>query len=539
MLRVGVMLESYVSSAWVAKVIEDIQSSGFARVELVILNPLARKNRGFSLFQFYERWDYQRNKVADDAMAPTDVSYLLNGVPSLFPHLNREGVPGNILEQESAAIRNHRLDVLFHFGLDALGGDILGATRYGVWSFHFGNDSEQANQAPLWKELYEKNPVSSSSLQIRTDSPGGTQVIYRSYAATDLTSLYLTRNPIYWKTAEFALRCLHDLHRRGFESLKSRSANSEESRSTSRVRSAPNSFQMAHFMARHLSRGLQARIAAQRLANRVKWYLAIRPKTTTRRFDDPSGYRLMPSANDRFYADPFMTVKDGKTYLFFEDFRYADDRALISCCELGPDGTVGVPVEALRRPYHLSYPFLLEERGEMYMIPETRGNRTLELYRATSFPTTWLPQAVLLTDVDVVDATIQKINGKLWMFAGISNGKFSTCDELGLFFADALQGPWTPHPCNPVLSDVRRARPAGALFYEEGRLIRPSQDCSKDYGYALVFSEIATLSETEYEERPIGRMDPCVAQGHTGTHTYTRTEQFEIVDRKLPPKYAR
>jgi hypothetical protein len=539
MLRVGVMLESYVSSAWVAKVIEDIQSSGFARVELVILNPLARKNRGFSLFQFYERWDYQRNKVADDAMAPTDVSYLLNGVPSLFPHLNREGVPGNILEQESAAIRNHRLDVLFHFGLDALGGDILGAARYGVWSFHFGNDSEQANQAPLWKELYEKNPISSSSLQIRTDSPGGTQVIYRSYAATDLTSLYLTRNPIYWKTAEFALRCLHDLHRRGFESLKSRSANSEESRSTSRVRSAPNSFQMAHFMARHLSRGLQARIAAQRLANRVKWYLAIRPKTTTRRFDDPSGYRLMPSANDRFYADPFMTVKDGKTYLFFEDFRYADDRALISCCELGPDGTVGVPVEALRRPYHLSYPFLLEERGEMYMIPETRGNRTLELYRATSFPTTWIPQAVLLTDVDVVDATIQKINGKLWMFAGISNGKFSTCDELGLFFADALQGPWTPHPCNPVLSDVRRARPAGALFYEEGRLIRPSQDCSKDYGYALVFSEIVTLSETEYEERPIGRMDPCLAQGHTGTHTYTRTKRFEIVDRKLPPKCAR
>ena len=38
MLRVGIVLDSYISSAWVAKVIEDIQSSGFARVELTLLN---------------------------------------------------------------------------------------------------------------------------------------------------------------------------------------------------------------------------------------------------------------------------------------------------------------------------------------------------------------------------------------------------------------------------------------------------------------------------------------------------------------------
>jgi hypothetical protein len=169
----------------------------------------------------------------------------------------------------------------------------------------------------------------------------------------------------------------------------------------------------------------------------------------------------------------------------------------------------------------------------MYMIPETRQERTVELYRATSFPAAWTAETVLIRDIDAVDATIQKIDGKFWMFAGVSNGKYSNCDELNLFFTDVLTGPWTPHPCNPVLSDVRRARPAGALFYDRGRLIRPSQDCGKAYGYALVFSEVVTLSETQYEERLVSRLDPDSAQGILAIHTYNRTEQFEVIDKTL------
>jgi hypothetical protein len=246
----------------------------------------------------------------------------------------------------------------------------------------------------------------------------------------------------------------------------------------------------------------------------------------------------MRSPKDRFYADPFLVEKDGKTFLFFEDFRYGEGRAVISCCELDSDGLPGVPVEVLRRSYHLSYPLVFEDEGEMYMLPETRTNQTIELYRATSFPYTWTAEAVLFSDIHAVDATIQKINGKYWMFASVSNGRYSNCDEVSLFFSDALRGPWTPHPCNPLLSDVLLARPAGLLFYDQGRLIRPSQDCSKAYGYALVFSEVLKLSETEYEERTIGRLDPLSVKDNLANHTYNRTEQFEVIDRHFPPRIA-
>ena len=542
MLRVGIVLDSYTSSAWVAKVIEDIQSSGFARLELVILpnhseqgkSSFLRKLRErFSLFHLYERWDYQRNKADHDALAPTDVASLLNAVPSISIDFKREGGSDNIPEDRLAKIRNYDLDVLFRFGSAALHGGIAGVARYGLWSFHYGDSRTNHSGPPLIWELVERNPVSGSSLEIFAKSVEGRRIIYQSHSSTDQISLYCSRNPVYWKTAEFALRCLREVEMRGMDYIQSLSAPSEQETGRGRGDGAPNNLQMILFMRRYLSRWLQARLASFQSGPRTRWFIAIRRRNAVHRFDDPSEYMLMPCSRDRFYADPFLFEKDGKTFLFFEDFRFAEGRAVISYCEIGSDGSPGAPVEVLRRSFHLSYPFVFEHEGEIYMIPETRGNRRVELYRATSFPTEWISEAVLLNDIHAVDATIQKVQGKFWMFAGVSNGKYSNSDELCLFFADDLKGPWMPHLANPVLSDVRRARPAGRLFYDEGRLIRPSQDCGKAYGYALVFSEVLTLNETEYKERQISRLEPGVVEGCVGTHTYNRTEEFEVVDRTL------
>jgi hypothetical protein len=94
MLRIGIMLDSPVSSAWVAKTIEDIQTSGFARIELVVLNtppvretpPLGKRLRNhwkLTLYHRYEQWDYKPNKVEPDSRATTDLSPLLRDVPAI------------------------------------------------------------------------------------------------------------------------------------------------------------------------------------------------------------------------------------------------------------------------------------------------------------------------------------------------------------------------------------------------------------------------------------------------------------------------
>jgi hypothetical protein len=550
MLRIGIMLDSYVSSAWVAKTIEDIQTSGFAQVSLVVLNtpppppsekPSLRKRLRnhwkLTLYHRYEQWDYKRNRTDPDAKASVDLSSLLRDVPSITVHPIRKGFTDRIPEDELSSINSHEIDVLFRFGFRIIRGGILSAARYGVWSFHHDDNLEYRGGPPLFWEIYEENPVSGTILQILTDSLDGGHVIYRGHSSTDQSSLYRSRNPIYWKTGEYALRRLRDLNDRGMEYIESLPTYREDAPYSRGIYRTPDTQQMAKFLGRFFSRS-----ALAKLSNRFsgpkqpQWFLAIRHRTPAHNFDDASSYKLIVPPKDRFYADPFLFEKDGKTFLFFEDLRYSEGRALISCCELNADGTLGLIVEVLRRPYHLSYPFLFEEGGEIYMVPETKGNRTVELYRATSFPNEWTLDSVLLNDIHAVDATFHKQDGKYWMFVGISNGRYSNCDELGIYFSNALKGPWTPHPANPVVSDVRRARPAGAFFRDQGRIIRPSQDCAKAYGYAIVFSEIVTLNETEYEERPLARLGPDWVKGNLGTHTYTRTEQFEVIDGNFAAK---
>ncbi len=542
MLEIGLMLDSDTSSAWIAQIIEDIQQSGFARIAFVIRNtlPPATQHASFgkrvqahwrqTLFHKYEQWDYLRNRGANDAKAPVDLTDKLAGVPSLQVQPIRKGFTDRFSEADLAIIRQQNLDMIFRFGFRIIRGEILSAARFGVWSFHHDDNREYRGGPPLFWEVFEGNPVSGAILQVLTDSLDGGRVLYRGLSSTDQTSLYRNRNPVYWRTAAAALRMLRLVHTGGAAALQALPTYTEQIPYTRGIYRTPNAWQMTVFASRLLARSLRARILSKLRGAHPQWFLALRPRSGSHSYSTASGYHDARPPLDRFYADPFLFERNGTTYLFFEDLPYRENRAFLSCCELSPTGEPGPPFEILRRPYHLSYPFVFEHGGQTYMIPETKENRTVELYRATDFPRGWELAATLLSDLHAVDATIYEHAGKLWMFVGLSNGRFSNSDELGIFFADDLLGPWTPHPANPVLSDVRRARPAGKLFVENGKVIRPSQDCGKAYGYALNFSEVLTLTETEYREQLIARITPDWLPGLLGTHTYNRTSRFEVID---------
>jgi hypothetical protein len=181
---------------------------------------------------------------------------------------------------------------------------------------------------------------------------------------------------------------------------------------------------------------------------------------------------------------------------------------------------------------HLSYPFIFRWNDDLYMIPESLDNRSVEVYRCEEFPYTWTFQGKLLDDICAVDATLLEHDGRWWMFVGVREVEgASVSDELCIFFADQpLSDTWTPHPGNPVVSDARRARPAGAILREGDRLLRPSQDCSRRYGYGLNISEILTLSPESYAEKPIQSRTPAEGESIVAIHTYTRSGPLAMMD---------
>jgi methionyl-tRNA formyltransferase len=88
--------------------------------------------------------------------------------------------PDDAIEQ----IREKKLDVLIRFGFNILRGEILTAARYGVWSYHHGdNDYYRGGPAYFW-EVLEGNPVSGATLQVLTEELDAGTVLYKGLFAT-------------------------------------------------------------------------------------------------------------------------------------------------------------------------------------------------------------------------------------------------------------------------------------------------------------------------------------------------------------------
>ena len=107
-------------------------------------------------------------------------------------------------------------------------------------------------------------------------------------------------------------------------------------------------------------------------------------------------------------------------------------------------------------------------------------------------------------------------------------------NNLHLFFSDNLiSDNWVSHPLNPIISDVRKSRPAGKIFSHNGHYYRPSQDCSKDYGYRTVINKIVKINCEEYEEISVDSIEPNWMEGLKGTHTFNFNEKYTVIDAKV------
>ncbi|MDP3894951.1 hypothetical protein [Nocardioides sp.] len=262
---------------------------------------------------------------------------------------------------------------------------------------------------------------------------------------------------------------------------------------------------------------------------RVGWRFVDGPGTIDAMEHPPSGWQNLPDDGHHFYADPFPIQVAGRTHLFVEDFDHRIGRGVISVVEFDDRGPIGTPVCVLSHDVHLSYPFVLEHDGEVWMIPETSAAGTVELYRAVDFPHRWALDAVLLRDIDANDVTPFRHQGRWWLSATVRQGG-SCSDALHLWYADDLRGPWTPHRRNPVVLDIASARPAGRVVQRGGRLLRPAQDGTGGYGSALTLAEIVRLDTAGYEQRVVARL--AAGDGWAGRrlHTLNRAGRLEVID---------
>lgn len=183
----------------------------------------------------------------------------------------------------------------------------------------------------------------------------------------------------------------------------------------------------------------------------------------------------------------------------------------------------------IKRPFHLSYPFILELDRRWYCLPESARSNGLDLYAWDEQTQRWSPERRLIDGVPVLDGTLFNYDG-LWYLFGMIRGQGS-CDMLRIWWSETLAGPWHMHAMNPAKHDEGNARPAGPLFEHRGRWYRPAQDCTGGYGKAVVINRIEMLTPHAFSETPMSRLQPDPRGPYPdGLHQLVVSEDIVLID---------
>ncbi len=251
----------------------------------------------------------------------------------------------------------------------------------------------------------------------------------------------------------------------------------------------------------------ERRVRADREARRSQWSIGI--------FEGVSPLRLGPATSTsnpvlssydvtdvraEFVADPFMLRRGSTWYLFFEVMDTATKRGCIGVATSTDGRSFRYERIVLREPFHLSYPYVFEDGADVYMVPETYEAGAVRLYRATRFPDQWALDTTLLSGKPFVDSSLVRYRDRWWMFTSTPENS-----DLLLYYADALRGPWTPHPANPIVRrNTRISRPGGRVLAMTDHVLRFAQDDESAYGRQVYAFEVRRLDETGYEESAAG-----------------------------------
>jgi len=291
----------------------------------------------------------------------------------------------------------------------------------------------------------------------------------------------------------------------------------------------PTAFETGRFIAKKLARSAQLRWKAR--GKEARWFVGLRRNrgdsiTETDRLDLSGFIEIPVPRGSEAMADPFLWEAEGRNYLLFEEVAAGTSRGRLGCLEVFENGSCSEMNTVLERDYHLSYPCVAPSNGELFLVPETCAAGRVDLYRFTRFPWEAALASSLVEGLALVDTTPFFLNDR-WYFFTTTAPPFL---ETLLFWSNRLDGAWNLHPASPISCSVRNSRSAGNLFWRDGRLYRPTQDCSARYGYAIQVNEVVKLTPSEFEERGVNWIPPVWRPGLLGTHTWNESSRLQALD---------
>ena len=421
-----------------------------------------------------------------------------------------------------------RPDLVLCLGPAEWGRAFADVATHGCWLLDGDLRDPVRAGAALLSPILEGRDATPITLELFKDSATPPDVLAGSWGATRAVSFSQHRDMAFLKLPALLLRAIRNLPETGAPAA-----------ARLQVGPAPIRWNMGMCVhAAWIALRLLLQSGARRRATHQPWYVLMPDRNHALQPEAPriGASRALVAPGKDYWADPFLVEDAGRCLLFVEEFVEARNQGVIASLEIREDGTAVNLGTVLDEPFHLSYPQVFRWEGAWYMTVESYEADRVSLYRTTDFPRGWTRVCDLLDGCACVDPTLYHHDGRWYLFGNVSESGGNPSDELFLFVADALEGPYRPHPANPLVADVRSARPAGQVFRQGARLYRPAQCCAPVYGAAVVFNEIVELDPDHYRERRVSQLDPTWAPDHDGCHTFNAAGQWQVLDAHgVPP----
>lgn len=538
MIKIGILIKEFDKlEYWELDIIDKIINTPYLKLELLIKDGRDKNyfNYGYSFLSkaiFKIQKLIERNIFFKRKKHPNQESILnyLKSVETINLSPIRKRYVDFFNEKDSQGIKDKKLDILLRHEFGIIKGKILDSTKYGIWSFHHGDNSiNRGGPAGFWEIVLEEAYV-GVTLQKLTNELDGGEIIDKAY---------FNRHWSYIKTRDLVYQSSVSLL---FKNLQLLNANTSTTKKSglyyNPLYRSPNLYYTFFYLSKFYKK-LSVKFFKKFLSRifGVKfnsWTLFIGKGN----FLNSTLFRIKPVKIPRneFWADPFLFDFEGENYVFFENYCYTSKKGKISCGKI-MNGNIYDVKDVLKLNYHLSYPFIFEEDNFIYMIPETHENKRLEIFRCIKFPDQWELYSTAFEGELIVDASYfrDKENNK-WLFLNKSkNIDIPFDNELYIYKIDNLSlSNIISHDLNPVFIDSRIARNAGPIFKHENFYYRPSQaNVENIYGRYLNINKIVELSLSTYREEKIITVKPNFHKNLNAIHHLHQHKNIFVFDGAL------
>lgn len=240
---------------------------------------------------------------------------------------------------------------------------------------------------------------------------------------------------------------------------------------------------------------------------------------------------VLPHSEDYWYADPLMWEKDGKEVVFLERVDRKTGIGCIACVDI-TDGEWKQPVPVIEEAYHMSFPMCFDWENELYMIPETEMNQSINLYRCVKFPYQWEKAGEFMKGWRLVDSVVwNKDKNRIQFLASEYDPEDNFYTRYHAYELQRKGDQIEDSDLGRIsTSYTLMSRMAGPIIEEDIPLAPIQRSTSGIYGYSVQFRK-------KDERVPGGQIKELLPtdfcnMGHEllGVHTYSQSSHYEMID---------